>query len=421
MPTHNTTHIPEWWRETTLGENIVEIAMWPFWSNLKVDMFTDKWVPIIKWSNLFWLYVNGDFTFVSEEKATSLWRSVAYPWDFVITHRWTLWQVALVPDNNYPRYVASQSQLRFNVDQNKIDNLYLLYFLKSSSWQYELLKNASQVWVPAIATPTKAIKDIHLLLPPLPEQRAIADMLSSLDAKIELLREQNETLEKTAQTIFHEWFGRYSVESPEELPEGWRVQKLGEVDFISFGDWNYSAKYPKQSDFVDEWIPFISNKDISNGMILSNELRYISHEQHSVLKKWHLKQWDILISTRANIWDIALVSSEFEDANINAQLVFIRTDNPEIYSNFLYIIFSSKKYRSIFESYSSWSAQAQLPMHALRQIQIIIPTQQKLMEFSWIINPLFNKMQTNNSQIQSLSKTRDTLLPKLMSGEMRVV
>lgn len=60
-------------------------------------------------------------------------------------------------------------------------------------------------------------------------------MLSSLDAKIELLREQNETLEKAAQTIFHEWFGRYSVESPEELPEGWRVGKLGEEFDITIG------------------------------------------------------------------------------------------------------------------------------------------------------------------------------------------
>lgn len=76
---------------------------------------------------------------------------------------------------------------------------------------------------------TDQIGFYKILLPPLPEQRAIADILSSLDAKIELLREQNETLEKTAQTIFQEWFGRYSVESPEELPQGWRVGKLGEV------------------------------------------------------------------------------------------------------------------------------------------------------------------------------------------------
>ncbi len=72
-------------------------------------------------------------------------------------------------------------------------------------------------------------ENLSFLLPPLREQRAIADMLSSFDAKIELLREQNETLEKTAQTTFHEWFGRYSVESPEELPEGWRMGKLGEI------------------------------------------------------------------------------------------------------------------------------------------------------------------------------------------------
>ena len=70
---------------------------------------------------------------------------------------------------------------------------------------------------------------MQVIFPPFPEQVAIADILSSFDAKIELLREQSEILEKTAQTIFQEWFGKYSVECPEELPEGWRVGKLGEV------------------------------------------------------------------------------------------------------------------------------------------------------------------------------------------------
>ena len=74
-----------------------------------------------------------------------------------------------------------------------------------------------------------------LSIPPLPEQVAIAGMLSSFDAKIELLREQNQTLEKTAQTIFYEWFGKYSVEYPENLPEGWRVGKLGEEFEILMG------------------------------------------------------------------------------------------------------------------------------------------------------------------------------------------
>jgi type I restriction enzyme S subunit len=114
------------------------------------------------------------------------------------------------------------------------------------------------------------------------------------------------------------------------------------------------------------------------------------------------------------------VSKQFENSNINAQLVYIRTDNPKLYSKYLYIMFVSKKFKNIFESFSSGSAQSQLPMHALRQIEIIIPSTEIIKSFSEIINPIFQKMSDNFDQIQSLSFTRDNLLPKLMSGIVRV-
>ena len=200
------SELPKGWIETTLENNIVDIAMGPFGSNLKVDSFVNDGVPVIKGGNLSEYYVGGAFSFVTEEKADSLKRSVARSGDIIITHRGTLGQVSLVPSGKYHRYVTSQSQLRFTPDVNKVDENYLLYFLKSRIGQYELLRNASQVGVPAIATPTNAIKSINLLLPSLQEQKAIAEILSSFDKKIDLLREQNETLETITQTIFKEWF-----------------------------------------------------------------------------------------------------------------------------------------------------------------------------------------------------------------------
>ena len=156
----NESGLPKGWRETTLGENITDIAMGPFGSNLKVDMFVDSGVPIIKGGNLYKFYVSGQFTYVTEEKADSLKRSIAYPGDIIITHRGTLGQVSLVPTDKFLRYVTSQSQLRFTPDSEKLNTKFLMYYLKSRIGQYEMLRNASQVGVPAIATPTKAIKNI---------------------------------------------------------------------------------------------------------------------------------------------------------------------------------------------------------------------------------------------------------------------
>lgn len=303
--------------------------------------------------------------------------------------------------------------LRANTEN---DSLFLYYFLTDPNTKKALLNLDIGGVQPSIKVPH--LLGMQVVFPSLPEQQAIASVLSAFDDKIELLREQNKTLEEMGQVIFQEWFGKYGVD--DELPEGWRVGKLGEIDFISFGDGNYSSKYPKQEDFVENGIPFISNKDISNGVINPNDLRYISEQQHNSLTKGHLKENDILISTRANIGDIALVSKQFENANINAQLVYIRTNNPKLYTKFLYIMFSSKKFKSIFESFSSGSAQSQLPMHALRQIEIVVPNNEILESFSETVNPIFQKMSDNFSQIQSLARSRDELLPRLMNSEVRV-
>lgn len=266
--------------------------------------------------------------------------------------------------------------------------------------------------------PRTSVGLLSINLPPLSEQKAIAKVLTAFDDKIELLQAQNKTLETMAQTIFKEWFGKYQI--GDELPEGWKEGKLGYLDFITFGDGNYSSKYPKQSDFIDNGIPFISNKDIKNGIIQPNGLRYISPELHSTLTKGHLEKWDIIMSTRANIGDIALVSSAFSGANINAQLIFIRSTRKEFYTPYLLQLFSSKLFRKTVENYSSGSAQSQLPMHALREIPILIPDEKTLLNFAQLWNKLTSKKEINQNQIQSLTKTRDTLLPKLMSGQVRV-
>ncbi len=110
------------------------------------------------------------------------------------------------------------------VKSNEKSNIkFLYYYLVNQNLNKKAIGGAQPLLTQGI------LKQIEINIPSLSEQVAIADILSSFDAKIELLREQNETLEKTAQTIFHDWFGRYSDERPEELPEGWRVGKLGEV------------------------------------------------------------------------------------------------------------------------------------------------------------------------------------------------
>lgn len=162
----------------------------------------------------------------------------------------------------------------------------------------------------------------------------------------------------------------------------WITKTIGELPII-IGDGNYSSKYPKQNELLSEGIPFISNKDIKKGKILRDGLRYLSKSKHAELLKGHTKTGDILISTRANIGDAALVDSEYDDANINAQLVFLRVDEKILHNRYLFQLIMSDSFQKMIKSYSTGSAQAQLPIKQLLKIPITYPdidTQKKIGE-----------------------------------------
>ncbi|MBE9594157.1 MAG: restriction endonuclease subunit S, partial [Proteobacteria bacterium] len=187
------------WKEFKLEEVAENFAMGPFGSNIKAENFQESGVPVIRGTNLnFFRYVGGNFVFLSEEKADQLRSSNCFQGDLVFTHRGTIGQVGIIPEGRYQRYVVSQSGMKLSVKKACLDNQFLFYFFKSSIGQHELLQNESQVGVPSISSPLTSLKSVTILLPPLPEQRAIASVLSSLDDKIDLLHRQNKTLEAMA-------------------------------------------------------------------------------------------------------------------------------------------------------------------------------------------------------------------------------
>src|SRR5690606_30237764 len=192
------------WKETEIGKipsnwdlkKVIEIkaadkraiAMGPFGSNIKAENFVDKGVPVIRGTNFNYdKYVDGDFVFLTEEKADELIGSNCKAGDLVFTHRGTIGQVGLIPKGKYPRYVISQSGMKLSVNQNLMDEEFLFYFFKSEVGQNQILKYESQVGVPSISNPLTSLKEIEVPVPQLSEQHAIASVLSSLDDKIDLL------------------------------------------------------------------------------------------------------------------------------------------------------------------------------------------------------------------------------------------
>ena len=250
--------IPEDWEVSALGGVCVNrgSVSGPFGSSICQKYFISNGVPVIRGNNLLIgmkgrRFIDENFVFVSEEKAKELSRCDAAHQDIILTARGTIGQTGIIPnDSKYDKYILSANQLRFRIDQNIADPVFIYYRLSTPQMtDYMLSQNQGS------ALPNMNLgnaRALPVLLPPNNEQRRIAEILSSLDDKIELNRKMNKTLESIAQALFKRWFvefefpdkngkpfkssGGKMVESElGEVPEGWRIESLGDILELAYG------------------------------------------------------------------------------------------------------------------------------------------------------------------------------------------
>ncbi len=389
------------WRECRLGDLIEEIAMGPFGSNIKVECFVDKGVPVLNGSNLQGFKLNeSTFNYVTPYKADTLGRANAYRGDVVITHRGTLGQIVYIPDDSkYERYIISQSQFRVKFKKD-IDPQFMVYFFHSKYGKHLLLANASQVGVPAIARPSTSFKELKATLPPLSEQKKIAAILSSLDEKIETNRKLNARLEELAQTLFKSWFIDFEPFGG-KMPEDWTIGKLSDIADIIMGQspkGNYINNnregmifYQGKAEFSERF-PLIQN--------YTTEVTRIAPAN------------SILLSVRAPVGDVNIT---LNDCCIGRGIASI---NYRYGSNsFIYLLLKNKKdYFDIFDN--GGTVFGCINKKALYEMPIILPSLSIIESFNQILFPIDDEIERRSNESARLAALRDTLLPKLMSGEL---
>lgn len=197
------------WRIATIGEIAEKVAMGPFGSSIKVETFVPTGVPVISGQHLHGCRLDESpgFNFITREHADRLKNANVQRGDVIFTHAGNIGQVALIPEESrYDSYVISQRQFYMRCKRDYVIPEFIVYYFKTGAGKHKLLANTSQVGVPSIAQPVSYLRTITIPFPPLPEQRAIAHILGTLDDKIELNQQMNETLEAIARAIFKSWF-----------------------------------------------------------------------------------------------------------------------------------------------------------------------------------------------------------------------
>ena len=139
---------------------------------------------------------------------------------------------------------------------------------------------------------------------------------------------------------------------------------------IYISDGNYSSKYPRSEEFVEEGIPFIRGNNMVDGDISDDEMYYITPEKHAILLKGHVKAGDVLITTRGNIGQVAIVPERHEDSNINAQIVLLRTNPESLYNRYLLWALQSHRANEQYMALQTGTALKQLPVGKLEKLSI---------------------------------------------------
>ncbi len=280
--------------------------------------------------------------------------------------------------------------------ENKTNPKFIYYFLTQDFITNTLQQTAEHCTSTYPSIRPEHIENLDILLPSLPEQQAIASVLSAFDDKIELLREENKTLEQIGQTIFQEWFGKYSPDRPEELPDGWKVYTLNEVSkLIAGGD---SPKNTTFNKTITNTIPVYSNGISNDGLYGYTDRPKITEES-------------VTISARGTIGYISLKLEPFMPI---VRLISITPIKKYLSNKYLFLWLKNQNI------IGTGTTQQQLTIPDFSTSRIIISESIIMDKFTVILDALYKKISDINFLIKSLAKTRDELLPRLMSGEVRV-
>lgn len=307
-------------------------------------------------------------------------------------------------------------------DFHNNDVKFVYYFLKT--FPFEKYNSGSGV-------PTLNRNHIHPLSIIFPgninEQKSIASILTAFDDKIELLQQQNQTLETLAQTIYKEWFGKYQVgdlpaDKAGELPEGWRLFNLSElVDVVN----GYSYKGLELVQESKEALVTLKSFDRYGGFQTRGFKPFIGNPKPSQ----EVKIGDLVVAHTDLTQDAEVLGNPafiFDDGGFNKMyitmdLVKVIPTHKDISSSFLYYLMKDRAFKGHCVGYSNGTTVLHLSKKAIPEYQLLLPIDFSLIKrFSELADSTTTKISLNKLTIKSLTQTRDTLLPKLMSGQVRV-
>ncbi len=371
-------------------------------------------VPVIRGSNMEvgGRFIGGDFAYVSVEKANGkLASNLAKRGAIIVTQRGTMGQVSIIPANSeYDSYVVSQSQMAINVPPEKANPIFVYYFLRSPQFLEYLHTSTIQTGVPHINL--TILRQTPVSWPQIKEQHAIASVLGALDDKIELNQRMNETLEAMARAIFKDWFVNFGPT---------RAKMEGRPPYLAPDIWSLFPDRLDDEGKPEEW-----------ELGVMSELLTLQRGFDLPLQNRLPGNYPVIAASGPNgFHDKAMVTGPGVTtgrSGVLGKVFFVHGDfwplNTSLWVKEYHRATPSFAYfylRNIdFAAFNAGSAVPTLNRNHIHSLPTVLPPTGLVTAFDKLAMPLLQRQHQNETESATLARTRDLLLPKLMSGEIRV-
>lgn len=406
------------WKEVRLGD-IADVQTGPFGSQLHKSDYIAEGIPCIMPTNIgpHLNFIVDGIAHVSEVDANRLSRHLTEIGDIIYARRGDIEKCAYVTTNE-EKWLCGTGCLKIRCN-NEVNSRFIAYLLSTAECKKWITGNA--VGTTMLNLSKGILSNLPLLVPSHEDQRRIASILSSLDRKIELNNKINADLEEMAQAIFKNWFvdfepfkdGKFVDSELGMIPEGWKVGRADDFYQINIG------KTPPRKE--NKWFStnpadkiWVSIANMGNsGIFISDSSEYLTKEavdRHNIIM---VPRNTILLSFKLTVGRVAIADKELTTNEAIAR--FILSDDK--YMEYLYLYLKNFDYNSLGSTSSIATA---VNSKTIKGMQMLQPSDKIIDAFHIQVNPIFEKIRSLTKENSRLSLLRDTLLPRLMSGELEV-
>ena len=311
--------------------------------------------------------------------------------------------------------ILGKSACFFNVKEN-VDLNFIYYVVANQQFKNTITQLATGTTIKNVSLET--MRNYTFCIPPLSIQKQIGKILSSLDDKIELNRRINDNLEQQAQALFKSWFvdfepfkdGKFVESELGRIPEGWRVERLGSVCKCLLG----GTPSRNKGEYWNGKIAWINSGEI-NEFRITKPSEYITQEGlKKSATKLLPKKTTVLAITGATLGQVSLL----EINSCANQSVIGVLENEDIFHEYIYPLIKNRI--DDLCSHMTGGAQQHINKNNVEQLEILIPPKKILIEYKRIVTPIYSLISNICFESQKISKLRDSLLPRLMSGELKL-